>query len=194
MDTKLKLADSGRVLSIFTLLQLVIFIDHVHAWFRACRDPFYIRRCSWLANTSRWDNEDNHRGFIALSQGILTSASHPLYDVIVVGTEGSSKMVLLKGFNEDGFVWYTNYESQKAHQLSKNPQAALMFYWDALNRQVRIEGSVKKVSDEESEQYFHSRPRGSQIEAIVSKQSTVIPGRQFLYQQQEELEAKYSDG
>ncbi|KAL6493567.1 Pyridoxine/pyridoxamine 5'-phosphate oxidase 1, chloroplastic [Orobanche gracilis] len=112
------------------------------------------------------------------------------------GNDGkpSSRMVLLKGFNEDGFVWYTNYESQKAHQLSENPQAALLFYWDTLNRQVRIEGSVKKVSDEESEQYFHSRPRGSQIGAIVSKQSTVIPGRQFLYQQQEELEAKYSDG
>ncbi|KAK6148443.1 hypothetical protein DH2020_019355 [Rehmannia glutinosa] len=106
----------------------------------------------------------------------------------------SSRMVLLKGFDEDGFVWYTNYESQKARQISENPQAALLFYWDALNRQVRIEGSVQKVSDEESEQYFHSRPRGSQIGAIVSNQSTVIPGRQFLHQKQEELEAKYSDG
>ncbi|KAL3640659.1 hypothetical protein CASFOL_015627 [Castilleja foliolosa] len=107
---------------------------------------------------------------------------------------GSSRMVLLKGFDADGFVWYTNYESQKAHQLSENPRAALLFYWDALNRQVRIEGPVQKVSGEESEQYFHSRPRRSQIGAIVSKQSTVIPGRQFLYQRQEELEAKYLDG
>ncbi|GER38539.1 pyridoxine/pyridoxamine 5'-phosphate oxidase [Striga asiatica] len=106
----------------------------------------------------------------------------------------SSRMVLLKGFDQDGFVWYTNYGSRKAHQLSENPQAALLFYWDALNRQVRIEGPVQKVSDEESEQYFHSRPRGSQIGAIVSKQSTVIPGRQFLHEQQEMLEANYSDG
>ncbi|KAL3639517.1 Pyridoxine/pyridoxamine 5'-phosphate oxidase 1, chloroplastic [Castilleja foliolosa] len=106
----------------------------------------------------------------------------------------SSRMVLLKGFDADGFVWYTNYESQKAHQLSENPQAAILFYWDALNRQVRIEGAVQKVSDKESEQYFHSRPKGSQIGAIVSKQSTVIPGRQLLYQRQEELETKYSDG
>ncbi|KAK4394602.1 Pyridoxine/pyridoxamine 5'-phosphate oxidase 1, chloroplastic, partial [Sesamum angolense] len=82
----------------------------------------------------------------------------------------SSRMVLLKGLDKDGFVWYTNYESQKAHQISENPQAALLFYWDTLNRQVRVEGSVQKVSDEESEQYFHSRPRGSQIGAIVSKQ------------------------
>ncbi|KAL7098614.1 hypothetical protein ACP275_09G028700 [Erythranthe tilingii] len=106
----------------------------------------------------------------------------------------SSRMVLLKGFDRDGFVWYTNYESQKARQISENPQAALLFHWDALNRQVRVEGSVQKVPDEESEQYFHSRPRGSQIGAIVSKQSTVVPGRRYLYQQQEELEALYSDG
>ncbi|KAL0355987.1 UNVERIFIED_CONTAM: Pyridoxine/pyridoxamine 5'-phosphate oxidase 1, chloroplastic [Sesamum radiatum] len=85
----------------------------------------------------------------------------------------SSRMVLLKGLDKDGFVWYTNYESRKAHQISENPQAALLFYWDALNRQVRVEGSVQKVSDEESEQYFHSRPRGSQIGAIVSKQVRV---------------------
>ncbi|XP_047946642.1 pyridoxine/pyridoxamine 5'-phosphate oxidase 1, chloroplastic-like [Salvia hispanica] len=116
--------------------------------------------------------------------------------ICTAGKDGkpTSRMVLLKGFDKDGFVWYTNYESQKAQQISENPQAALLFYWGALNRQVRIEGPVQKVSDEESEQYFHSRPRGSQIGAIVSKQSTVIPGRQFLYQQQAELEAKYSDG
>ncbi|KAL1541538.1 Pyridoxine/pyridoxamine 5'-phosphate oxidase 1, chloroplastic [Salvia divinorum] len=116
--------------------------------------------------------------------------------ICTAGRDGkpSSRMVLLKGFDKDGFVWYTNYESQKTHQISENPQAALLFYWGGLNRQVRIEGPVRKVSDEESEQYFHSRPRGSQIGAIVSKQSTVIPGRQFLYQRQAELEAKYSDG
>ncbi|XP_073035486.1 pyridoxine/pyridoxamine 5'-phosphate oxidase 1, chloroplastic-like [Primulina eburnea] len=106
----------------------------------------------------------------------------------------SSRMVLLKGLDKDGFVWYTNYESRKAHQLSENPHAALLFYWDALNRQVRIEGPVQKVSDEESEKYFHSRPRGSQIGAIVSKQSTVISGRHVLHQLEEELEAQFADG
>ncbi|WOG98887.1 hypothetical protein DCAR_0418233 [Daucus carota subsp. sativus] len=106
----------------------------------------------------------------------------------------SSRMVLLKGFDKDGFVWYTNYGSQKARELSENPHAALLFYWDGLNRQVRVEGSVQKVSEEESEQYFHSRPRGSQIGAIVSKQSSVIPGRDVLQQYHKELEEKFSDG
>ncbi|KAM1014172.1 hypothetical protein ACFX13_044847 [Malus domestica] len=106
----------------------------------------------------------------------------------------SSRMVLLKGFDKNGFVWYTNYESRKAHELSGNPHASLLFYWDSLNRQVRVEGSVQKVSDEESDQYFHSRPRGSQIGAIVSKQSTVVPGRHVLYDQYKELEEKFSDG
>ncbi|KAL5777315.1 hypothetical protein ACOSP7_010241 [Xanthoceras sorbifolium] len=106
----------------------------------------------------------------------------------------SSRMVLLKGVDKDGFVWYTNYESQKARELSENPCASLLFYWEGLNRQVRVEGSVQKVSNEESEQYFHSRPRGSQIGAIVSKQSSVVPGRHVLYQQYKELEEKFSDG
>ncbi|KAG5618283.1 hypothetical protein H5410_018107 [Solanum commersonii] len=106
----------------------------------------------------------------------------------------SSRIVLLKGFAKDGFVWYTNYEGRKGQQIAENPHAALLFYWDDLNRQVRIEGPVQKVSDEESEQYFHSRPRGSQIGAIVSQQSTVIPGRHVLLDEYKQLEAKYSDG
>ncbi|KAF9622980.1 hypothetical protein IFM89_035695 [Coptis chinensis] len=106
----------------------------------------------------------------------------------------SSRMVLLKGFDKDGFVWYTNYDSKKGHEISENPRAAILFYWGGLNRQVRIEGPVKKVSNMESEQYFHSRPRGSQIGAIVSKQSTVVPGRHILHQEYEELEAKFSEG
>ncbi|RWR89972.1 pyridoxine/pyridoxamine 5'-phosphate oxidase 1, chloroplastic isoform X1 [Cinnamomum micranthum f. kanehirae] len=110
------------------------------------------------------------------------------------GGKLSSRMVLLKGVDEHGFVWYTNYESQKARELSENPRASLLFYWNELNRQVRIEGTVQKVSEEESEQYFHSRPRGSQIGAIVSKQSTVVPGRHVLHEEYKALEAKFSDG
>ncbi|KAB5568739.1 hypothetical protein DKX38_002532 [Salix brachista] len=106
----------------------------------------------------------------------------------------SSRIVLLKGVDKDGFVWYTNYESQKSRELSENPQASLLFYWDGLNRQVRVEGPVQKVPEEESEQYFHSRPQGSQIGAIASKQSTIIPGRHILHQTYKELEEKYSDG
>ncbi|KAL5231289.1 hypothetical protein ABZP36_030065 [Zizania latifolia] len=106
----------------------------------------------------------------------------------------SSRMVLLKGVDKQGFVWYTNYGSQKAHDLSENPNAALLFYWNEMNRQVRVEGSVQKVPEEESEKYFHSRPRGSQLGAIASKQSTVIAGREVLQQAYKELEQKYSDG
>ncbi|KAL6997367.1 Pyridoxine/pyridoxamine 5'-phosphate oxidase 1, chloroplastic [Sarracenia purpurea var. burkii] len=106
----------------------------------------------------------------------------------------SSRIVLLKGVDKDGFAWYTNYQSRKAREISENPHASLLFYWDGLNRQVRVEGYVEKVSEEESEQYFHTRPRGSQIGAIVSKQSTVIPGRHILHEDYKELEAKFSDG
>ncbi|KAG9450771.1 hypothetical protein H6P81_010736 [Aristolochia fimbriata] len=106
----------------------------------------------------------------------------------------SSRMVLLKGVDERGFAWYTNYESRKGHEISDNPQAALLFYWDDLNRQVRVEGPVEKVSEEESDKYFHSRPRGSQIGAIVSKQSSVVPGRHVLHQEYKELEDKFSNG
>ncbi|KAI3442811.1 NAD(P)H-hydrate epimerase [Psidium guajava] len=105
----------------------------------------------------------------------------------------SSRMVLLKGVDDDSFVWYTNYESRKARELSENPWASLLFYWESLNRQVRVEGSVEKVSNEESELYFHSRPRGSQIGAIVSNQSSIVSGRQVLHQQYKELEEKFSD-
>ncbi|OAY81578.1 Pyridoxine/pyridoxamine 5'-phosphate oxidase 1, chloroplastic, partial [Ananas comosus] len=89
---------------------------------------------------------------------------------------------------------YTNYESRKARELSENPHASLLFYWNHLNRQVRIEGSVEKVSDEESERYFHSRPRGSQLGAAVSKQSAVLAGRHAIHQAYKELEERYSDG
>ncbi|WVZ58678.1 hypothetical protein U9M48_008920 [Paspalum notatum var. saurae] len=113
-----------------------------------------------------------------------------------VNKEGkpSSRMVLLKGVDKQGFVWYTNYGSRKAHDLSENPSAALLFYWNEMNRQVRVEGTVEKVPEEESDKYFHSRPRGSQLGAIVSKQSTVITGREVLQQAYKELEQKYSDG
>lgn len=94
--------------------------------------------------------------------------------------ELSSRIVLLRGYGEDGFVFYTNYESAKGKQLASHPQAALVFYWGYLERQVRITGSVAKVSREQSLAYFHKRPRGSQIGASVSKQSTPLPSRQEL--------------
>ncbi|MFT5759792.1 MAG: pyridoxamine 5'-phosphate oxidase [Alteromonadaceae bacterium] len=83
----------------------------------------------------------------------------------------SSRMVLLKEFNEDGFVFYTNYGSKKSHELEENTKVALLFHWNVLQRQIRIEGTVSRVSIEQSANYFHSRDRGSQIGAWASKQS-----------------------
>lgn len=91
-----------------------------------------------------------------------------------------ARVVLLKELDETGFVFYTNYHSDKGKQLEINPHAALVFLWLELHRQVRIEGYVEKVSEEESDTYFTSRPRNSQLGAIASPQSTEIPSREFL--------------
>lgn len=103
----------------------------------------------------------------------------------------SVRMVLLKGASEQGFVFYTNYESRKAEDLAANPRAALCLYWDKIGRQVRVEGRVEKVSREESEIYFHSRPRSSQIGAWASPQSREIPSRAELEERVAEVGEKY---
>jgi len=105
----------------------------------------------------------------------------------------SARVVLLKGFDERGFVWYTNYGSRKACELVANPQAALLFYWGDLERQVRIEGTVERTSVEESEAYFRSRPLGSRIGAWASQQSQPIASRGALERRVEELTARYAD-
>ena len=92
----------------------------------------------------------------------------------------SSRVVLLKGVDEDGFVWYTNYLSRKGSELDVNPHASLLFFWPELERQIRIEGVVTKVSQEQSTEYFHSRPFDSQVGAAASPQSQVVPSREFL--------------
>jgi pyridoxamine 5'-phosphate oxidase len=92
----------------------------------------------------------------------------------------SARIVLLKGFNEQGFTFYTNYNSHKGRELAENPYAALVFFWAELERQVRIEGSVTKIDPKISDQYFHSRPVGSQIGALASPQSSIIESRDLL--------------
>ena len=106
----------------------------------------------------------------------------------------SARIVLLKGYDERGFVFYTNYESTKGQQLLANPQGALVFFWDKLERQIRIEGKVTKVSIEESNTYFYSRPVGSQIGAWVSDQSQVVGDRKILEQKQQSLSRQYPEG
>lgn len=105
----------------------------------------------------------------------------------------SARILLMKGFDQNGFVFYTNYASQKGQQLDENPQAAMVFFWAELERQVRIEGTITKVSEEESNTYFHSRPAGSQIGALASPQSHVIPNREVLEERVKELTATYTD-
>ena len=105
----------------------------------------------------------------------------------------SARMVLLKDYSERGFVFYTNYNSLKGQQLSANPWAALIFWWAELERQVRIEGSVEKLSSQESDTYFHSRPWGSQLGAWVSNQSQTISSREVLDQRLEQLKAQYTE-
>jgi pyridoxamine 5'-phosphate oxidase len=105
----------------------------------------------------------------------------------------SARMVLLKQVDSEGFVFFTNYHSAKAAQLESNPYAALVFYWNALERQVRVEGKVERTSMEESELYFQTRPRESQIGAWASPQSSVIAGREVLEQRAQELEEYYRD-
>jgi pyridoxamine 5'-phosphate oxidase len=97
----------------------------------------------------------------------------------------SARIVLLKGFTKEGFMFFTNYLSRKGTELAKNPHSALVFFWKELERQVRIEGTAEKVSDAESEAYFQSRPVGSRIGAWASPQSTPIAGRNIIEQNAE---------
>jgi pyridoxamine 5'-phosphate oxidase len=103
----------------------------------------------------------------------------------------SARLVLLKGHDERGFVFFTNYESRKAVELETNPRAALVMHWPILQRQVRIEGTVEKTSEQDSSAYFRTRPRGSRIGAWASPQSSVLQDREQLEQRVEEFEARY---
>ena len=105
----------------------------------------------------------------------------------------SARIVLLKGFDENGFIFYSNYLSAKGKEIAKNPVVALVFYWAELGRQVRIEGTVEKLSKGESERYFQSRPKGSQIGALVSPQSQIIDGRVALEKSWQEMELLYEN-
>lgn len=105
----------------------------------------------------------------------------------------SARMVLLKSFDAQGFVFFTNYRSRKGQELARNARGMLLFYWGSLERQVRIEGRIAKVSRRESEDYFATRPRGSQLSAWASPQSEAVPGRAVLEQQMSELAIRYPD-
>lgn len=105
----------------------------------------------------------------------------------------SARVVLLKGVDERGFAFYSNFESRKGQELEGNPNAALLFWWEPLERQVRIEGGVERVSEEEADAYFRSRPVGSRLGAWASAQSRVIAGREVLGEQLREAEARFGE-
>ncbi|MGO1658602.1 MAG: pyridoxamine 5'-phosphate oxidase [Marinobacter sp.] len=134
----------------------------------------------------RWFGEAREAGILEPNaMSLATAGADSMPDL---------RTVLLKYFDERGFVFYTNYESRKAHEMDENPRAAILFPWIGLNRQVRIQGKVEKVSKTESLKYFSSRPRGSQIGAWVSEQSKAITSRGLLEQKVAEMKRKFSEG
>jgi pyridoxamine 5'-phosphate oxidase len=133
-----------------------------------------------------WFEEANKSGILLAESMSVSTCS--------TGGQPSSRMVLLKSFDEHGFVFYTNYASRKSHELEDNNKVALLFHWNVLQRQVRIEGTVEKVSAEESANYFHSRDRGSQIGAWASKQSTRLTDNDELKNRVKFFNKKHPDG
>lgn len=141
-------------------------------------------------------NPDPYRQFEIWFEDVLNSNIYePNAMILATSLENkpSARVVLLKGFDSSGFKFYTNYNSRKGKELSLNPNAALLFYWMELERQVRIEGRVEKLSREESLEYFNSRPIESRYGALASNQSDVIPNREYLEKKFSELKEKYGD-
>ena len=129
----------------------------------------------------------------ALAEGLLLPNTMTLATA-TAGGRPSARMVLLKGFDHRGFVFYTNYESRKGRELSENPAAALVFYWSRLERQVRVEGRVERVDADESDAYFSSRPLESRLGAWASRQSAPLENRAELEGRLAEVSREYADG
>ncbi len=132
---------------------------------------------------AQWFHQATRAGFVEPNVMTLSTAT----------PEGrpSARTILLKGYDHRGFIFYSNYQSRKGRQLAENPYAALVFWWDLLERQVCIEGKVEKVSAEESDEYFHSRPEQSRLGTWVSEQSQVIPGRSLLETRFADVEKRF---
>ncbi len=130
-----------------------------------------------------------------LNEAIEAKISEPNAMVLSTISDGKphARVVLLKGVEQAGFEFYTNYNSNKGKQMEQNPFAALTFFYDTIHKQIRIEGEIEKLSPEQSDAYFWSRPRASQIGAWVSQQSSIIPNRKELEEKQEQLEHEFSN-
>ncbi len=138
-----------------------------------------------LRQFAEWFKQAREAGVRAPEAAALATAT--------AGGTPSVRMVLVKAFDERGFVFFTNYEGRKAAEIAANPRAALLFYWDSLGRQVRIEGMVERVSPAETAAYVRSRPRRSQLSALASPQSAVIESRSALERRVTELERRYGE-
>lgn len=129
----------------------------------------------------------------AIAQKIVAEPNAMTLATATLDGKPSARVVLLKSFNKEGFVFYTNYESRKAKELNENPNACIVFDWHIMERQVRIEGIVKKTSKEESDRYFNSRPKDSQLGAWISPQSSFIDGRQELDDRKVQIESQFEE-
>jgi len=136
----------------------------------------------WFAKAKQTETKNPGYDHTACSLGTASKNGAP-----------SVRIVLLKSFDPNGFVFFTNYQSRKGRELVENPKAALCFFWPSLGRQVRVEGVIAKVSAEESDAYFSSRPRGSQIGAIASAQSRPLSNRKDLIHSVKMLEKKFGE-
>ena len=136
-----------------------------------------------IALFTGWFKDADNYGIHDPTAMVLSTTGHDL--------KPSSRMVLLKEFDHRGFTFFTNYQSHKARDLEENPNASLLFPWHKLDRQVRVEGTVQKISPEESDEYFSSRPEGSKLSAWASPQSTVIRDRDLLDDRQKDHAEKF---
>jgi len=161
-------------------------------------DTAPIEHPSWLTTGDFTSADEPLRLFIAwLTEATATEPRDPTaMTLATVDSRGlpNARMVLLKGVDERGYVFYTNMDSQKGQELDDNPQAALVFYWKSVNRQVRIRGTVERVSDEEADSYFATRPKQAQIGAWASKQSTPLESRLAFEKAVAIYAAKYALG
>lgn len=132
-----------------------------------------------------------HRWFEKVIEADLHEPNAMILATVSGEGNPSARVVLLKGYDEQGFVFYTNYEGRKAREIEANPLCALLFYWGELERQVRIEGPARRLSEEESDAYFLSRPRGSRLAAWASEQSRPVESRSILEERVRALEAEY---
>ncbi len=132
-----------------------------------------------------WFEQAQHSGFAEPNAMTLATAD--------ASGRPSARTILLRGWDPRGFTFYTNYESRKGNDIAANPHVALLFFWDKLSRQIRIEGRIEKITPAESDAYYQSRPRGHRLGAWVSAQSRLIAGRDELEAKMSEMEKRYPD-